>query len=381
MNSNLFDFDKGARFDDLVEAVQHCDLCVRLCSKRKVLSHSNGTLNAKVLFVAEAPGRLGADRTGIPLHGDRTGDNFETLLKNIGWRREDIFITNAVLCNPMNENGNNGTPTAVEIANCAAYLEMVIALIKPDIIASLGITALSALGILSPHGIELREGVATPTLWRGALLFPLYHPGPRALIHRSLSKQRADFMRLAKLVDPIRGLKEQRKRKALAPGLFQAPTTGLHQVIRALLELGGQMSYFRLMKLLYFVDFFAIKNLGRMVACDRYFRQAEGPWSPELDKALEAMQGHEVRRWFERRSPMVAPGPAPRSDLQLDDAIAALISEVIASYGQMDNSRIKTAAYLTDPMRFILKKERQGQKMSNAMVLYKGKTARELDKH
>ena len=83
-------FGKATRFNDLVASVQHCDLCLRLCSRRKVLSQANGSIDAKVLFIAEAPGRLGADRTGVPLHGDRTGENFETLLGNIGWQRESV---------------------------------------------------------------------------------------------------------------------------------------------------------------------------------------------------------------------------------------------------------------------------------------------------
>ena len=93
-------FSKDTRFADLVQCVSHCNLCQRLCGRTKVLSQGNGSLNAKILFVAEAPGRLGADRTGIPLYGDRTGDNFEALLGNVGWHRQDIFITNALLCNP-----------------------------------------------------------------------------------------------------------------------------------------------------------------------------------------------------------------------------------------------------------------------------------------
>jgi uracil-DNA glycosylase family 4 len=186
------DFSKTARFNDLIESVQHCDLCPRLCDRR----------------VAEAPGRLGADRTGVPLHGDRTGDNFETLLGNIGWQRKEVFITNAVLCNPKQDNGNNGTPTPEEIANCSAYLEMVITLVNPDVIVTLGATALDALGLLSPHGMELREDVAQLVPYRNARLFPLYHPGPRAIIHRSLAKQRSDFMLLAKAVHPVKGLIE-----------------------------------------------------------------------------------------------------------------------------------------------------------------------------
>jgi len=373
-------FSKMARFNDLVESVQHCDLCPRLYQRRKVLSSANGSPDSKVLFVAEAPGRLGADRTGVPLCGDRTGDNFETLLANIGWRREEIFITNAVLCNPKQENGNNATPTPEEIANCSAYLEMIIALISPDVIVTLGATALNALALISPHGVELREGIARLIPWRNTRFFPLYHPGPRATIHRSPTKQRSDFMLLSKVVHPVNGLIERKKTRAKVPNLFPAGPSLLQQVVRVLLELGGQMTYFKMTKLMYLIDLFSLKRLGRMVASDIYLRQVDGPWPPDLDEALEAMNYHEVRRFFTRRIPMVAPGPSPRFQIQLDDSVLEIISEVYRTYGSMSNAQIKTAVYRTDPMRFIVQEESKGKKMVNKPVLYKNKTAQELAK-
>lgn len=371
-------FSKTARFNDLVESVQHCDLCPRLCDRRKVLSSANGSVDSKVLFVAEAPGRLGADRTGVPLYGDRTGDNFETLLGNVGWRREDIFITNAILCNPKEDNGNNGTPTQEEIANCSAYLEMVIALVRPDAIVTLGATALTALDLLEPHGVKLREGVAQLVPWRSTRLFPLYHPGPRAIIHRSLAKQRSDFMLLSKVVHPVKGLVARKKARTQAPPLFPAGASPMQQVARALLELGGRMTYFKMTKLMYLVDLLSLERFRHTVASNIYLRQVEGPWPPDLDKALQAMEGHEVRRFYKRRIPMVALGPSPRFEVQLDDDILEVISEVFRTYGSMSNAEIKTAVYRTAPMRFILQEEGKGKKMVNKPVLYKDKTAREL---
>ncbi len=371
-------FSKNARFTDLVESVQHCDLCSRLCGRRKVLSPENGTIDSKVLFVAEAPGRLGADRTGIPLYGDRTGDNFESLLGNIDWRREDVFITNAVLCNPKQENGNNGTPTAKEIANCSAYLEMVIALVSPDVIVTLGATALTALDLLSPHGIKLRHGVAQLLPWRNCRLFPLYHPGPRAMVHRSQTKQRSDYMLLSKVVHPIKGLVERKKARAKPASFFSAGGTVMQQVARVLLELGGRMTYFKMTKLMYIIDLACIEKFGHTVASPIYLRQVEGPWPPDLDKALEAMQGYEVRRFFARRIPMVAPGPSSRFEIQLDDDILEVISDVFHTYGSMSNADIKTAVYRTEPMRFMLGEENKGKNMVNKPVLYKEKTAKEI---
>lgn len=381
MMCSYCNFSKTERFNDLIESVQHCDLCPRLCGRRKVLSAANGNLDSRVIFVAEAPGRLGADRTGVPLYGDRTGNNFEALLANVGWRREEVFITNAVLCNPRQQDGNNGTPTPEESANCSAYLEMVITVVGPDVIVTLGATALSALAVLSPHGIDLRDGIAQIVPWRNTRLFPLYHPGPRATIHRSLAKQRSDFMLLSKVVHPVKGLVQRKKVPTKVPSLFPAGASPMQQVARVLLELGGRMSYFKLIKLMYLVDLFSLEKFGHPVASNIYLRQVEGPWPPDLDKALEAMQSHEVRRFFTRRIPMVSQGPSPRFDVQLDDDILEVISEVFRAYGAMSNAQIKAVVYCTDPMRFVLREEGKGKKMLNKPVLYKNKTARDLAAH
>lgn len=379
MNWSYSSYSKMARYSDLVESVQHCDLCIRLCDRKKILSSANGNLDSKVLFVAEAPGRLGADRTGIPLYGDRTGDNFNLFIGNIGWRREDIFITNAILCNPKQENGNNGTPTAEEIANCSAYLEMVITLLHPAVIVSLGATALDALGMLSPHGIALRDGVAKVVPWRNSHLFPLYHPGPRAIIHRSTLRQRSDYMLLSKIVHPIKGMiGSKNKSKARNTSAVLGEMSKMQQVARVLLELGGRMTYFKLTKLMYLVDLFSLERFGQCVASNIYLRQVNGPWPPNLDKELEAMRSYEVRRFFMREIPMVAPGPSPRIKVQLDNDILEVIDGVFKTYGAMSNTDIKIAVYRTDPMRFILQEESKGKKMLNKPVLYKGKSAREL---
>ncbi len=378
MNCSYKSYSKVARFKDLVMSVQHCDLCQRLCFRNKVLSEANGNINSKVLFVAEAPGRLGADRTGIPLYGDKTGDNFESLLGNIGWKRNEIFITNAVLCNPRKEDGTNGTPTRDEIDNCMAFLEMTIRLVMPEVIVSLGITALDSLNRISPHGIQLRDGVATLIPWFGAKLFPLYHPGPRAIVHRSIPKQRSDFIQLSKIVHPIEGLIDRKKHKAKSTSGDFTVASSLQQVVRVLLELSGKMTYFKLTKLLYLIDLFSIEKLGYMVASNIYLRQTEGPWVPNLKDDLDKMMGYEARSYLLHGVPIVTKGPSPRFEIQLDDNVLEIINDVFRIYGAMSNSQIKTAVYRTEPMQFLLQEEKKGGKAINRPVLYKNKTAQQL---
>src|SRR5436309_10007080 len=106
--------------------------------RRRVLGAANGPLGARALFVAEAPGRLGGDRTGIPLTSDQTGRNFARLLAEAGLRREEVFVTNAVLCNPRNVRGNNRPPTGAERGNCLRHLDAVLELVAAPLVATLG---------------------------------------------------------------------------------------------------------------------------------------------------------------------------------------------------------------------------------------------------
>jgi len=164
---------------------------------RRVLTDRNGDWKAKVMFVAEAPGRLGADVTGVPLHGDRTGERFEELLTAMAWKRETIFITNAVLCNARDADGNNDKPSAEEIRNCSPFLQRTVAAIVPFLVIALGRVALDALGALHPHACTLRESCGKVVPWGTKYLGVLYHPSPLAQNHRSWDQQISDAKSVA----------------------------------------------------------------------------------------------------------------------------------------------------------------------------------------
>ncbi len=136
---------KETQFEKLIAEAARCMRCDRMRDSARVLSRTAGNLNAELFFVGEAPGRLGADATGIPFHGDRSGTNFEDLLSFAGISREDIFVTNAVLCNPRNSSGNNATPDQLERAHCQDFLRRQIELVAPKIVVAIGATALDAL--------------------------------------------------------------------------------------------------------------------------------------------------------------------------------------------------------------------------------------------
>ncbi len=376
MATTLESSARACRFLDLCASVQHCTLCERLTGRTKVLSNANGNIDSKVLFVAEAPGRLGADRTGIPLCGDQTGRNFEVLLGNIGWAREEVFVTNSLLCNPRQANGNNATPSPDEIANCSAYLDMAIELVDPEVVVSLGATALAAVGHIAPHGRALKSSVATRVPWAGRVLFPLYHPGPRARVHRSLPKQRSDFMRLAKLVSPTKGLlKAPRRAKVRKMAVDPDRPSVFQQLILAIAQALGRTTYFKLTKLLYLTDLLALGRLGRTLSHETYLRQADGPWPPTIQRTVPSLDGYEIRRFFRGRVPMIAAGPSPRYKVDLSETELAVLADTLERYGRLSNASIKTAVYRTKPMRYILAAEKEGRDMRRFPVIHKDRAA------
>lgn len=173
--------------------------------RRRVLGPLNGRIPAEVMFVGEAPGRLGAEVTGVPFKGDLAGRNFERLLEGVGLDRDAVFITNAVICNPRSANGTNSRPTGPEIRNCSAWLRRTMLLVDPKLVVSLGVVALAALGGLELHRLTLAHDVGRTVEWSDRLLLPLYHPGGRAMARRPLSQQQQDWSAIASALAGLRG--------------------------------------------------------------------------------------------------------------------------------------------------------------------------------
>jgi uracil-DNA glycosylase len=187
-------------FHKLVKKAASCRLCPALADQPAVLSSANGSLKARIVFVAEAPGRFGAGRTGVPFQGDRSGDNFETLLKHIGLTRSEVFITNAVLCNPL-EKGNNRKPNAGEIKTCSAFLTETLDIVRPKVVVTLGTVALQSLNKILSTRYQLSQTVAKPLPTLEFTLFPLYHPSPRVTNwKRPLAQQKKDFKKITPLL-------------------------------------------------------------------------------------------------------------------------------------------------------------------------------------
>ena len=186
------------RFKELVSDAAACRQCPAMCGRSAVLSELNGSTDARIMFIGEAPGRKGADRTRVPFSGDQSGANFDRYLNSINLSRKEIFITSAALCNPRSESGANRRPTQKELANCSSFLRRTIELVNPRVIVTLGSVALEALKRIQYHELSLKESAAQVHSWNDRVLVPIYHPSPQVLAsHRREAEQLSDYQIVA----------------------------------------------------------------------------------------------------------------------------------------------------------------------------------------
>lgn len=344
-------------FHSLCEEVQDCYTCPRMNDSIRVLNGSVGNLNADVMFVGEAPGRLGADDTGIPFHGDKSGHNFEELLSFAGIARNDIYVTNAVLCNPKDDNGNNATPLRSEIKNCSEYLRRQINLVDPKVVVTLGSKALESTNLIEHHSLILKNDVRSKINWFNRILVPLYHPGQRAMLHRSMANQRSDYQFVAEL------LKYNTSKKRSVSG---KTSIEVGVIIEYLLKRKPVISYFGLHKLFYLIEYLSVKENGYRLTNSYIVRQKDGPYCTDLHiKKLERTIPELGIRWhkngsfdiFKSNNSLFSHSLLDEYDL--DDDVRRLIDNVVDKYGKMSKFQLKQKVYLTTPMRSLLRLEKE----------------------
>lgn len=123
------------KWTELYKECMTCNKC-SLKNSRTHIVFGEGNVNAKLVFVGEAPG-ADEDRTGRPFVG-KAGQLLNKGLEALEIKREkDYYICNICKCRPE----NNRTPSLDEGEECLPYVRNQIALIKPKIIVCLGATA------------------------------------------------------------------------------------------------------------------------------------------------------------------------------------------------------------------------------------------------
>jgi uracil-DNA glycosylase len=158
-----------------------------------------GSLDAHIMFVGEAPGEKEAE-TAKPFCG-RAGKVLDELLSSIGLDRQSVYITNLVNDRPQ----DNRDPLLHEISLYGKFLERQIEVLKPSVIATLGRHSMKyvfekfglAVELDSISKIHGREFVGSSS-YGPVTVVALYHPAA-ALYNGSMKPAlKSDFKILEK---------------------------------------------------------------------------------------------------------------------------------------------------------------------------------------
>jgi len=193
---------REAEYERLVAEIRTCRRCPLHATRRNPVP-GEGRLDARVMFVGEAPGRR-EDELGRPFVG-MAGKLLDRLLTIAGLSRGEVYITNVVKCRPP----GNRDPKPEEIEACLPFLRRQIQLIEPDVIVALGRIAGSTLyreaGLRWTSMARERGRPRRVTLYgRPVTLLVTYHPAA-ALYNPALrSVLEEDFRRLAELLSGSR---------------------------------------------------------------------------------------------------------------------------------------------------------------------------------
>jgi uracil-DNA glycosylase family 4 len=132
---------------------------------------SDGPHDADVVLVGEAPGYKEAI-SGKPFTG-ASGKLLNGVLNHVGIDRKRVFITNACLCRPP----DNDTPSAKAMECCAPRLKAEVEECDPKIIVALGASGASAVMGSRVAITKFRAGPPKKSpLFPNAIVIPTFHP-------------------------------------------------------------------------------------------------------------------------------------------------------------------------------------------------------------
>lgn len=170
--------------EQINQQISHCSFCNQ--HKQGQLVPGEGDVNAKLMFIGEAPGKQEI-LTGEPFIG-RAGKVLTELIESLGLARSQVFITSAVKYLPK----TYVTPKPQDIEHGRLHLFEQVKIIKPKIITLLGSTAIQSvldkkLSMTKCHGKFLaHEGQQYFLSYHPAA--PLYSPKLREVIKKDFLK-------------------------------------------------------------------------------------------------------------------------------------------------------------------------------------------------
>ena len=182
---------------ELYKEIAVCQRC-QLGKYRTKAVPGEGSENAEVLFIGEAPG-WHEDQQGRPFVGP-AGQYLEQLLTSIGLRREQVYIANVIKCRPLRIRD----PLPAEILACRPWLEQQIELIRPKMVVTLGRYSMAMFfpgkSISKIHGTaQKRDNI---------IYYAMYHPAA-ALHQQSLRRAiEEDMLKIPSILAQAKNMAE-----------------------------------------------------------------------------------------------------------------------------------------------------------------------------
>lgn len=141
-------------------------VCPELAETAKHLVFGDGSPDAEVVFIGEAPGK-NEDEQGKPFVG-AAGKFLDEMLQAINLKRQDVYITNIVKYRPP----GNRDPYPDEKRDFLPYLKKQLEVIQPKLIVTLG---RHSMDVLLP-GLKISQCHGQPKRLGGQVYLPLFHP-------------------------------------------------------------------------------------------------------------------------------------------------------------------------------------------------------------
>jgi uracil-DNA glycosylase family 4 len=205
----------GDSLEAIGAEVRACRMC-KLCQTRTVGVPGEGSPNAEIMFIGEGPG-FHEDQQGRPFVG-AAGQLLTEMLRVIGLRREEVFITNVVRCRPP----GNRDPLPDELSACDTYTQRQIEVLQPALIVTLGRYSMAR--FIGTGAMRDLHGRARE--WNGITCLAMYHPA--AILRTPTVEMRRiyeeDFRKIPSL------LAEARKKREPVAVAFAAPEAPLDQL-------------------------------------------------------------------------------------------------------------------------------------------------------
>lgn len=180
-----------SKAEDLKKLEEELQNDASLPLRESNLVFGEGNIDSKIMFIGEGPG-YHEDRLKRPFVG-RSGQLLDKLIAGVGWKREEVYITNIVKRRPP----GNRDPLPEEIESYKPYLARQIEIIDPKVIAPLGRFAMNYFlpnaKITRDQGKVFRVG--------NRCLVPLFHPAAALRGTGTLNALTESFNKLPKIIE------------------------------------------------------------------------------------------------------------------------------------------------------------------------------------